>query len=167
MPHPVVPRFSCHTVIPPSLPLAPSTSHSPVLLPSLRSFACASPSPQPLYMLGGPGFGPWASLLLSVHVLPGDLVPPHASKHHLYANDPQIYIISRHFSPEPQTQTPTCPSTAPLLYLMGISNFTQAELPWWFRGATGCELLKPVHLESVLCNKRSSHNEKPVCHNRQ
>ena len=29
------------------------------------------------------------------------------------------------------------------------------------------QLLKPVHLEPVLCNKRSHHNEKPMHHNDQ
>ena len=32
-------------------------------------------------------------------------------------------------------------------------------------GARELELLKPRHLEPVLCNKRSPHDEKPAGHN--
>ena len=50
-------------------------------------------------------------------------------------------------------------------HMLGGSHSHAPQLLSLCSGARELELLKPRHLEPVLCNKRSPHDEKPARHN--
>ena len=60
--------------------------------------------------------------------------------------------------------SPCATTTKPALYSLQATTTEPASHNYWARVP---QLLKPVHLEPVLCNKRSYCNEKPEHRNEE